>query len=91
MIVIKLESFSNLTVLNYTDGATLSMSVESEELINQIPVDEVVKNVDIEGLLSYHDHHEVIEKIGDIEKFVEVFGRAAILDYLQVNESEEEL
>jgi len=47
-------------------------------------------NVSAKDCTEHIDHHELIEAIGDIEKFVEVFGRAAILDWLDVHENDEE-
>lgn len=64
--------------------------VDQENLINQLDPKDVLSVVDIKDVIDYHDHHELIQAIGDIDKFVEVFGKAAILDWLDVNLNEEE-
>lgn len=89
---IKIEKFEYSMANNYSDGATLIVSgVDAEELLSQLNPDDVVKVLDIPTIIAHHDHHELIAAIDDIEKFVDVYGRAAILDHLDVNENKEEL
>lgn len=80
-----------LTIRNYNDGAVLSLAdLEREEILSQLNPLDVVKVLDIPTIVAYHDHHELIAAIDDIEKFIEVYGRATIMDYLRINENDEE-
>lgn len=88
---LSIEYFENIQVSGPSYGVGLSVSgVDPDEIIGQFDAEEILKVVEIKDVVKYHDHHELIEAIGDIDKFVEVFGRAAILDHLDVNENEEE-
>lgn len=88
-----LENVSEVTVTskygNYANEVRLE-GVDSENIIKQMEAKDVLYYFGSEDIVNYYDHHELIEAIGDIDKFVEVFGRAAILDHLDVNENEEE-
>lgn len=88
-----LENVSEVTVTskygNYANEVRLE-GVDHEDVLKQIGARDVARFIPVSEIIEEYDHHELIEAIGDIEKFVEVFGRATILDYLDVHENEEE-
>lgn len=89
---LKINFFDNINIIGPSNNCSVYVEgVDADDILDSIETKDIARYISVPDILEHHDHHELIWAIGDIEKFVEVFGRAAILDFLDVNENEEEL